>query len=75
MLLKHRAFNRTQASGRLFACMLDKPASLFMCGWLPCSCFTADAVLSSGVKETLRLDAICDPAPRVCILDFLEPEF
>jgi hypothetical protein len=27
----------------------------------------------SGVKQTLRLDAICEPAPYVCVLDFLEP--
>jgi hypothetical protein len=26
-----------------------------------------------GVKETLRLDAIREPAPCVRILDFLEP--
>jgi hypothetical protein len=26
-----------------------------------------------GVKQTLLLDAICDPAPRVCILDLLKP--
>ena len=27
----------------------------------------------SGVKQTLRLDAIWEPAPCVCVLDFLEP--
>ena len=26
-----------------------------------------------GVKQTLRLDAICEPAPWVCVLDLLEP--
>ena len=42
-----------------------------MCGWLPYSCFTADAVLSSGVKQTLRLDAICEPAPGFAPCNFL----
>ena len=30
------------------------------------------AILSSGVKQTLRLDAICEPAPCVCVLDLLD---
>ena len=34
---------------------------------------TADAVIASGVKQTLLLDAICEPAPCVCVLDLLEP--
>jgi hypothetical protein len=29
--------------------------------------------MAPGVKKTLRLDAICDPAPCICVLDFLEP--
>jgi len=29
----------------------------------------------SGVKQTLRFDTICEPAPCVCILDLLEPGF
>ena len=35
--------------------------------------FTADAVMAPGVKQTLRLDAICEPAPCICIRDLLEP--
>jgi hypothetical protein len=30
-------------------------------------------VHASGVKQTLRLDAICEPPPCVCVLDLLEP--
>jgi hypothetical protein len=29
--------------------------------------------MAPGIKQTLRFDAICEPAACVCILDLLEP--